>query len=223
MEYLFSTITVQDGTENRLMRIKDQQELKEFTPGFYYSHTETYPDMTITDNFKIQEQIKTSEDSEGNHYAWYLISDYSRNIDGSPGVAANVEKEKTINAINFVTLAEQGHIDDVTAGEHTDMFAEWAYPIAYTQGQIRRYQDKLYKCISAHNSQEDWTPDKTANLWKQISDPNEEWPEWSRPIGAFDAYQTGDKVIYEGKHYTSLIDNNVWSPTEYAAGWDEVN
>lgn len=223
MEYLFGTITTKDSSEEqRLLRVKGK-ELQDLVPGIYYSHTETYPDMTVTDNFKIQEQIKTSEDSEGNHYAWYLITDYSRNTDESRGVAANLEKEKSVNAISFVTLAEQGHIDDVTAGEHTDMFAEWAYPIAYTEGQIRRYDDKLYKCISAHNSQEDWTPDKTGSLWKAISDPNEEWPEWSRPIGAFDAYQTGDKVTYEGKHYVSLIDNNVWSPTEYTAGWDEVS
>lgn len=32
----------------------------------------------------------------------------------------------------------------------------------------------------------------------------------------------GDKVRYEGKIYESLIDNNVWKPTDYPQGWKEV-
>ena len=61
MEYLFGTIAANDGTEQRLMRVKGK-ELQEFVPGTYYSHTEKYFDMTVTDSFKVNEQIKTSED-----------------------------------------------------------------------------------------------------------------------------------------------------------------
>ena len=32
----------------------------------------------------------------------------------------------------------------------------------------------------------------------------------------------GDKVIFEGKKYESLIDDNVWSPEDYPAGWQEI-
>lgn len=32
---------------------------------------------------------------------------------------------------------------------------------------------------------------------------------------------TGDIVSYEGVLYISLIDNNVWSPVAYPAGWKE--
>ena len=189
MEYLFGVIpNKEDNTqEQHFLRVKDK-ELKEFVPGTYYIHTDNYPDMIVTDSFKIDKQIKTDEDSEGNHYAWYLVSEYSRSTDNSPGVAAKLKNNQDITAISFVSLAEQGTIDDVTASEHSEMFAEWNYPINYTAGQIRKYEDKLYKCISPHKSQVDWTPDKVASLWKAISDPNEEWPEWSRPIGAFDAY-----------------------------------
>ena len=48
----------------------------------------------------------------------------------------------------------------------------------------------------------------------------EEWPEWHQPQGAQDAYMTGDKVTFEGKHYVSLIDNNTWSPAAYPQGWE---
>ena len=33
---------------------------------------------------------------------------------------------------------------------------------------------------------------------------------------------TGDKVKFNGKTYESLIDNNIWSPEAYPAGWKEI-
>ncbi|MFA7115570.1 MAG: carbohydrate-binding protein [Candidatus Omnitrophota bacterium] len=43
-----------------------------------------------------------------------------------------------------------------------------------------------------------------------------------QPTGAHDAYQKGDRVLFEGKTYESLIDANVWSPTSYPQGWKEI-
>jgi len=38
-----------------------------------------------------------------------------------------------------------------------------------------------------------------------------------------DAYNVGDKVIYEGQVYECIIDNNIWSPTDYPQGWEEAD
>lgn len=127
---------------------------------------------------------------------------------------------QTVNSINFVTLAEQGAIDPVTAGEHVELFQKWEPNINYKTGQIRAYNDKLYKCNQDHTSQESWTPDVSPSLWSQISDPTVEYPEWIQPIGAHDAYMAGDKVSHSDKKWTSDIDNNVWEPGVY--GWTEV-
>lgn len=127
---------------------------------------------------------------------------------------------QTVNSINFVTLAEQGAIDPVTAGEHVDLFQKWAPNINYKKDQIRAYNDKLYKCVQDHTSQESWTPDVSPSLWSQISDPTVEYPDWIQPIGAHDAYMAGDKVSHSEKKWTSDIDNNVWEPGVY--GWTEV-
>lgn len=48
----------------------------------------------------------------------------------------------------------------------------------------------------------------------------DEWPEFVQPTGAHDAYNTGDKVTYNGKHYISTMDGNVWAPDAYPAGWE---
>ena len=45
--------------------------------------------------------------------------------------------------------------------------------------------------------------------------------EWKQPTGAHDAYMKGDKVLYKGKVYASLIDSNVWAPDVYPVGWTE--
>ena len=47
----------------------------------------------------------------------------------------------------------------------------------------------------------------------------DEWPAFVQPTGASDVYAKGAKVTYEGARYTSLIDNNSWSPSEYPSGW----
>lgn len=123
-------------------------------------------------------------------------------------------------SIAFVVMAENGTIDDVTATEHADMFAEWQSGVSYVVGNIRRYNELLYKCVQAHTSQEDWTPDVTASLWTAVGDPAEEYPAWSQPIGAHDAYNAGDKVTHNGKKWVSTCNANVWEPSVY--GWNEI-
>ena len=128
--------------------------------------------------------------------------------------------QKTVNSIAFVTLAEAGSIDTVTAEEHVELFAPWVYPADYKTGNLRRYNGRLYKCIGDHTSQADWAPDLPVSLWAPTSDPAEEYPAWSQPVGAHDAYNTGDKVSHNEKHWISDVDSNVWEPGVY--GWTEV-
>lgn len=60
---------------------------------------------------------------------------------------------------------------------------------------------------------------KAASLWSVAADPAEEWPEWSQPVGAHDAYAAGDKVSHNDKKWKSTCDGNVWEPGVY--GWTE--
>lgn len=121
--------------------------------------------------------------------------------------------------IAFVVLAENGTIDEVTATEHLSVFSSWEPDVNYVVGNLRTFDGKLYKCIQAHRSQDDWSPDVAVSLWVKAGDPAEEWPEWSQPIGAADAYNSGDKVSHNEKHWISAVDSNVWEPGVY--GWTE--
>lgn len=100
---------------------------------------------------------------------------------------------------------------------------------AYTVGEYFIYgtnelgDPQLYKVIQAHTSQEDWIPSETVSLYEPIGLNESGYPVWSKPSGAHDAYNTGDIVDYNGTLYKSLIDGNVYSPEEYAAGWEVVS
>ena len=47
-------------------------------------------------------------------------------------------------------------------------------------------------------------------------------PEFKQPSFAHDAYKKRDRVSYNGKIYESTIDNNVYSPVDFPAGWKEI-
>lgn len=110
-------------------------------------------------------------------------------------------------------------LDDAAALDAMAIYPVWEIGAAYAVNDRRRYGANLYKCVQAHTSQADWTPDAVPALWVKVS--VEEWPEFVQPTGAHDAYNTGDKVTYNGKRYVSLIDANVYSPDAYPAGWEE--
>lgn len=139
--------------------------------------------------------------------------------EGEAAAARRVESER-VGGIVFVTLAESGAIDEVTAAEHTRLFTPWQAGIDYAIGRMVSFDGVLYRCVQAHTSQEDWTPDSAASLWSKIGDPTEEYPNWSRPIGAHDAYAEGDRVTFGEKHWVSELSGNVWEPGVY--GWSEV-
>ena len=99
------------------------------------------------------------------------------------------------------------------------LYPAWRSETEYHAGDRVLHGGVLYKVLQAHTSQSDWTPDITPALFVVVS--LDEWPEFVQPTGAHDAYNKGDKVTFEGKHYISLIDGNVYSPTAYPAGWQE--
>lgn len=79
------------------------------------------------------------------------------------------------------------------------------------------YNGKLWKVIQNHTMQSEWTPDVATSLYTEVG--ISEWPDWRQPVAAEDAYNTGDKVTWNNKHWVSNSDNNVWEPGVY--GWDE--
>ena len=106
-------------------------------------------------------------------------------------------------------------MSDEAALDSIELIAPWKIKESVKVGDRRRFDGVLYKCVQAHTTQADWTPDITPALWVAVS--IEEYPEWVQPTGAHDAYNIGDKVTYKGNRYVCAVDGNVYAPD--VSGW----
>lgn len=130
-------------------------------------------------------------------------------------------KEQSLTKIGKIVANQV--TDDIVALSIQEFYDIWEVGILYAVGRYITHNDILYKVLTEHMSQDTWTPDVSPSLFaKVLIDPSGETiPEWVRPDST-NAYMIGDKVMFEGITYESTIDNNIWSPTEYPAGWKQI-
>lgn len=104
------------------------------------------------------------------------------------------------------------------------VFPKYKVGVAYKVKEIFAYGEnevgdpQLYQVLQDHTSAEEWTPDTAASLYKKVGVTEDGYPEWVQPLGATDAYNTGDIVSYEGVLYKCTSDSNVYAPGVY--GWE---
>lgn len=130
-------------------------------------------------------------------------------------IKAEETRQKLIKLVRWDELTNEEMLDLI------DDFKEYSVGAFYVVGDIFSLNNQLYQVLQAHTSQEDWMPDQTPALYKPIAPPTI-IPEWVQPTGAHDAYSIGDRVIFEGVVYESLINGNTWSPKAYPGGWKTV-
>ena len=127
------------------------------------------------------------------------------------------ELRKTIESLAEV-------MDDSTAMDNAELFPHFdPTSHSYSVGDRVCKDGVLYKVLQAHTSQPGWAPEKAPALFAEIL-PGQEGTaigEWVQPDST-NPYSRGDRVMFGGKVYESLIDGNVWSPAAYPAGWQEV-
>lgn len=125
----------------------------------------------------------------------------------------------------FQFMADSLTLSDEQKMEIADLYEPWAYPKNYKTGKILKFgvnadgETQLYTVLQDHTSQENWTPDTATSLYKKIGFTESGVPVWTQPLGATDAYNTGDKVSHDGKTWVSTVDANIWEPGVY--GWVE--
>lgn len=183
--------------------------------------TAEYPNdrmQAVINNF-MQDFSSESEQEFEEMQAW---RDLAKNtacevFGGTPSTNFAPSLPELIGQLKTLLRKEVQQLPDEEAMNVPSLFDEWMPGITVEAGERRYFAKELYKCVQGHTTQSDWTPDITPALWTKVS--VEEWPQWVQPTGAQDAYNIGDKVTFEGQHYVSLINGNVWSPAAYPAGW----
>lgn len=61
------------------------------------------------------------------------------------------------------------HLSDEQRLDCVGIHDPWMYPKEYSVGDYVEHEGLLYKCRTAHTSQESWSPDVSQALWEGIS------------------------------------------------------
>lgn len=182
-------------------------------------HTHELALATLIPN---QEIVVTVRSHDGD-----TLIETSHSLPWVDGMQLDAMEEAVWALPEFEEYVDKGEILDNVLDILTDeqaetvpqAFPEWAADISYAVGKRVRYDDKLYRCVQAHTSQEGWEPPNVPSLWVRTAAEGD-IPEWVQPTGAHDAYNTGDKVTHNGKTWESDMDANTYEPGVY--GWTEV-
>lgn len=81
--------------------------------------------------------------------------------------------EAEINSMLVKAQINTLEVDDQTALRMLSYYPDWEIGKAYTVGYKVLYKGKLYKVITAHTSQADWTPDVTPTLYERIDETHD--------------------------------------------------
>lgn len=135
------------------------------------------------------------------------------------GISSVIEATQLRTELNDIIST----MTDEEAIERPILFSNWTVGKTYSIGERVRYAGRIFKVLQNHTSQADWTPSRAPSLFAEVlTDESGEPQEWRQPDST-NPYLTGDKVIYNGLIYESLIDNNVWAPDVYTEGWKLIS
>jgi hypothetical protein len=114
------------------------------------------------------------------------------------------------------------------ADDHTASMSAFAYPTLKGNGDLIKAGTRInHNGIIKRASVDLWdteenSPSKAPSLWTNIG-----YVDGCRTIPgivtASTAFMKGEKGWWENEIYVSLIDSNVWTPTEYPDGWELIS
>ncbi len=92
--------------------------------------------------------------------------------------------------------------DDQTAARAVNLYPTWEADIPVYIDDRYQYNGKLYKCIQAHTTQADWTPDATSAMWTVIDIEHagtiEDPIPWAVNMECYEGkYYIWDKMLYK--------------------------
>ena len=166
-------------------------------------------------------------DAENEVYTYHLIPKTEEDLKQEKVSNSQMKRGELLREIqeNKVIEEMQAVTDENKLLEVSDLFPIWGEGMDLkVDEKIQGFLDGelvLFKVIQAHITQLGWEPENTPALFTRVGYEGEVL-EWVQPTGAQDAYNTGDRVLFEGNTYESLIDANTYSPTAYPAGWQIV-
>ena len=180
---------------------------------------------------QIPQRENLAEEIEANLHDW-LITGRTLEVNDNASEMADRKATMDVLGVENVAQAETKKAAIDTAGNMlTDeqavavpaLFDSWKPNVEVVVDQRLERNEKLYKVLQAHTTQEGWEPEVTPALFVEVAKEGEyrEIKDNMLPTEAFDLneigwYKTKDNL------YKSLIASNVYTPETYPAGWEKV-
>lgn len=183
--------------------------------------------VEVVDDFGKHKYVPT-EETKKKLQEEEKINSISANVETILGDFNDKADSSALEFRKAVQLFTASIVDEGTMMSIASVYPEYQVGKAYKTKDIFRYgtnsvgDPQLYQVLQDHTSAAEWTPDSATSLYKKVGVSDDGTPLWVQPLGATDAYGIGDRVIFNGKKYESVINANVWSPEAYAAGWKLV-
>ena len=111
-------------------------------------------------------------------------------------------------------------IPDGEALEAVVLHPVWKAGIAYTAGYKAQRGGKLWRCLQAHTSQEEWEPENVPALWEQINETHDGTQYDPIPYNGSMALVSGLYYSQDGVTYLCSRDtvNPVYNPLSELVG-----
>ncbi len=113
-----------------------------------------------------------------------------------------MKRSKAYAFINAVKRIRQTLSDEVALA-NIALFPDWEAGKTLSVGDKVEYEEKLYKVVQAHTTQESWTPNLTPALFEPIDIVNDGTLE--NPIVA-----VSGMTYYKDKYYFDETDNKIY-------------
>lgn len=193
-----------------------------------------FPEWKIGASYAIKDVFSYGVNSVGDIQLYQVLQAHTATAEWTPDTATSLYKAIGIDASGIPKWVQPLGATD-----------------AYMKGDIVTHNDKTWTSDIDNNVWEPgvygWTekaddtdsgdsgdsepveptepenPDTGDTDTPTTDDTEDDIPDFVQPTDATNAYVKGAKVKFNGKIYESLIDNNVYSPTDYPAGWKEVD
>ena len=181
--------------------------------------------MTVQE---LQDQIKQLDDAQFQQFLSWVVTEEKDRRAAQPAVE-KAQAEIVTELQDAGKLEKPEAVTEEQAKENAAKVPEWKNPGVdhskmYHYGDVVRFEGKLVR--STHQGLNHWEPgtlNYDGRIWEILETTDQPAaPEFKQPTGAHDAYKKGDRVTYNGEVYESLINANVYSPTDYPQGWKKL-
>ena len=112
-----------------------------------------------------------------------------------------------------------GDLTDAEVAARAAVFPDWAPGLDVKVGDLLRWDGTVVEVVQAHKTQDDWTPDKTAALFKVHRTPD--MTEWVAGIDV----RAGEQLTYQGVTYEVVQGHRTqagWEPDKVPSLWKKV-